>query len=89
MTRRNLLLAAFFFGATIGGFWVIAVDRGRNYATWPPNQDAWYARMSCPFIPFIGRNNLLSLSVPILNGLMYGSILWGVFRFLRSKDSQQ
>lgn len=70
--RRRLAVIVALIGATIGIFWLFAIDAGMNGARWPPNWRTWPALLTCPFIPLVGLSRLANVLVPVLNASTYG-----------------
>jgi hypothetical protein len=87
MTRRGFVLVASGAGAIVGCFWLFAIDAGVNGAHWPPDWRTWPAHVTCPFIPFVGVSTVANVLVPVLNGLLYGVVIWCCIRFFRSSHS--
>jgi hypothetical protein len=73
--RKAVIIAAA-IGASVGIFWLVAIDAGMNGAHWPPHWRSWAAHVTCPFIPLVGISTLANISVPVLNALLYGLLLW-------------
>jgi hypothetical protein len=87
VTHRGSVVSAALLGAVVGMFWLFAIDAGLNGAHWPPNRRTWPAHVTCPFIPFVGVSTVANVLVPVLNGLLYGVVIWCCVRILRRPHS--
>jgi hypothetical protein len=83
LPKRAWYVFAAIVGAAVGIFWLIAIDSGVNGASWTPNWRLWPWRITCPFTPLIGLNDIANVLVPVLNGLMYLAVVWLILRLRR------